>query len=58
MIKYKTGGGDIMNDNKSTNIGSEIESLPHDYISDSTKWMIDMLSQYIPINRDRNVFGR
>lgn len=47
-----------MNDNKSTNIGSEIESLPHDYISDSTKWMIDVLSQYIPINRDRNVFGR
>lgn len=47
-----------MNDNKSTNIGSEIASLPRDYISDSTKWMIDMLSRYIPINRDRNVFGR
>ena len=47
-----------MNDNKSTNIGSEIESLPYNYISDSTKWMIDMLSQYTPINRDRDVFGR
>lgn len=47
-----------MNDNKSTNIGSEIESIPSDYISDSTKWMIDMLSQYIQIDRDRNVFGR
>ena len=47
-----------MNDNKSTSIGSEIERLPSDYISESTKWMIDMLSQYIPINRGRNVFGR
>lgn len=47
-----------MNDNKSTSIGSEIVSLPRDYISDSTKWMIDMLSQYILVNRDRNVFGR
>lgn len=47
-----------MNDNKSTNIGSEIESVPTNYISDSTKWMIDMLSQYMLINRDRNVFGR
>lgn len=29
-----------MNDNKSTNIGSEIESVPNNYISDSTKWML------------------